>query len=600
MAVAICGLLLWTLRQWGGAGGGLSSDTPGLLFPRGLGEVDSLIVERGAFRMDLRWQDGRWRQMEPFAAEVDQVVVRRMLDALADLTVRQRISLDELRRRALKLGDFGLAPAQTRVVVRTASRRIELGFGNRTPDGSEVYFYLDAAAQVMAAPCAALDAVPVSLEGVRERALLRDSGRAATALELRRANVSYVKLERVGADWQLVLPVAAPADPEKVERILSGLRQARIEAFVWPSGASNLDTQVVGTLRARQAIYGLDADAAVQAQFWETGGPAGIRLLFGKTVEGHPGWVYALTPDGQIVVAVTNDVVQPLLATAADLRDRRLFRESPADIARIQLRFAEQIVECRQDAQKRWVLVSPQQDVADQEQVGRLLIGLLRLRAQQVFDPAPGAPVAAAFPANPICLVELGAAAQTRRFAVTLGETPGTMNVVFTNPPVRFVVASSNLPPAVLAPAAAFGLRDRIVLSVATSAVRRIAVRRGEELEAVERAADGDLWQVSGSPSGKAVAVDAVNAWLTLLGGLPAARIERLGAGARELEECGLDEPPMEIDLDLLSADVLRKVLLIGRSTGDGGRYAQLRGHDTIFALAPETVRVIDRRLVLP
>ena len=83
MAVAICGLLLWTLRQWGGAGGGLSSDTPGLLFPRGLGEVDSLIVERGAFRMDLRWQDGRWRQMEPFAAEVDQVVVRRMLDALA-------------------------------------------------------------------------------------------------------------------------------------------------------------------------------------------------------------------------------------------------------------------------------------------------------------------------------------------------------------------------------------------------------------------------------------------------------------------------------------------------------------------------------------
>ena len=50
----------------------------------------------------------------------------------------------------------------------------------------------------LAAPCAVLDAVPVSIEGVREHALLRDSGRAATALELRRANVSYVKLERVG------------------------------------------------------------------------------------------------------------------------------------------------------------------------------------------------------------------------------------------------------------------------------------------------------------------------------------------------------------------------------------------------------------------
>ena len=599
IAAAVCGLLLWTLAHWRPDGGAPLSDTPGLLFPRGLGEVDSLIVEQGAFRMDLRREDGRWRQVEPFATEVDQVAVRRTLDALSDLTVLERITLDQLRRRELQLKDFGLSTAQMRVIVRTASRRIELCFGNRTPDGREVYFYLDAATQVLVAPCAVLDAVPVSIESVRDRALLRDTGRSATALELRRADMPYIKLEHVGGEWQLVQPYAAAADSDMIERILSGLRQTRIEAFIWPSGANTNEALSSGNLRLRLALYGLDDDNAVQVQFWETGGPAGVRLRFGKPVEGHPGWIYAQPVDEQIVVAVTNAVLPSLLVTPSALCDRRLFRETPAEIARVQLRFADQLVECRRDEKQRWTLVSPQQDAADQEQVGRLLVGLLRLRAQQVFDPHAGATPEFVLPPNPVCVVELATAARTRRFAVAPDETPGLMDIVFTNSATRFVVAGSNLPSAVLSPAGAYGLRDRVVLAVATSAVRRVSVRRDTETETVERMPDSELWQVSGNSSGKAV-TDALNAWLTLMSSLPAARIERLGVSARDLENYGLAEPAMEIDLDLLSTEALRKVLLIGRSAADGGRYALLRGHDAVFVLAPETMRVIERRLVQP
>ena len=599
IAAAICGLLLWTLSHWRPESSAGAPDAPGLLFPRGLGEVESLIVEQGAFRMDLRQQGGTWRQVEPFAADVDPQAVRRTLDVLADMTVQERISLDELRRRALQLKDFGLSPAQTRVIVRTAARRIELGFGNLTPDGREVYFYLDAAAQVLVTPRAALEAVPNSLERVRERALLHDSGRAVTALELRRAALPYVKLTHAGNEWNMSQPYAAAADPALVEQILASLRRVRIESFVWPSVSTN-ESQVAGSgsLRSRLALYGLDADAAVQVQFWETGGPAGVRLRFGKAVDGHPGWIYALTADEQSVVAVTNTVLSVLQATPSDLREHRLFREKPEEITRVQLRFAEQLVECRRDEKNRWALVSPLQDTADQEQVGRMLVGLLRLRAQQVVDP----PISAGSDVGPstgaVCVVELGSAVRSTRFAVLPNELVGLMDVVFTNAPTRYVVAASNLPPAICSPAAAYGLRDRIVLSVATSAVRRITVRRDTEVEVVERMPDGDLWQVAGSPAGKNVANDSLTAWLALLNQLPATRIERLGVPAAELERYGLTEPAQEVDVDLLSADALRKVLLIGRSLADGGCYAMLRGHDVIFVLGPETMRVIAARLV--
>ena len=595
MAVALCGLLLWLLHQWRPEGGREAAETAGLLFPRGLDQVDALIVEQGASRMELQRQGAIWSQVSPFAAGVDARAVQRLLDALADMMVRERISLDELRRRNLQLKDFGLAPVQTRVIVRTAARRIELCFGRLTPDGREVYFYLDVAGQLLVAPRGVLEAIPASLESVRERSLLRDTGRAVTAVELRGAERSYIKLTHGGSDWQMVLPYAAAADAGRVEQILTTLRQARIEAFVWPSAVSN-DLSTVGGMRARLALYGLDADNALQVQFWESGGPAGVRLRFGKAVEGQPGWVYALTVDEQSVVAVTNSVVAALQVQPADLRDGRLFRGKPDEIARVQLRFAEQLIECCRDENLRWALVSPQQDAADQEQVDRLLVGLMRLRAVRVVDPPAGSTWVPS--TNPICVVELGRAAGELRFAVSAGEVAGRMEVVFTNSPTRYVVDVSQLPPAVLTPKAAYGLRDRTVLAVATSAVRRIAVRRGAESEAVERVADGAGWQAG--VAGKAMTnVEAPADWLRLLARLPAARIERLGTtGERELATYGLAAPLWEIEVDLLAEDALRKVLLVGASAGDGGRYAMLRGHEVVFVLGAETVRVLERKLL--
>lgn len=600
VAVAVCGLLLWTLQhQRPQVAEADASAASGVIFPHGFGDVESVIVEHGGFRTDLRLQGGGWRQAEPFAAEVDQVAVRKFLDALANAPLLERLTLEELRRRELQLKDFGLAPAQTRVVIRNAASRIELCFGNRTPDGGEVYLYVDTASQVLVTPQSVLDAVPVSLENIRDRALLSGGRQPVTVLELRRANLPFVKLARTDAGWQLTQPLLAPADAERVDSLLACLRQARIEAFIWPSGATNGFEQTSGSLRSRLALYGLDAESSVQVQFWEAGGPAGVRLSFGKGVDGHAGWIYALTADGQSVVAVTNTVVAALLATPTDLRDRRLFRETPDEVLGVQLRFADQLVECRRDEQRAWALVSPLQDAADQGQVERLLLGILRLRADHIVEPPAGVPERGV-PVPPVCVLELTLTSQVRRVTLTPDAQPGWTDLVFTNAAARYVVATSNLPPAVLAPSAAYGLRDRLVMAVATASVRRVSVRRGQDDETVERVPDGDTWQVSGNPAGKAVSPEGLPAWLALCAALPAARIECLGAGARDLDRYGLSEPWMEIDVDLLSSEALRKAVLIGGSTRDGGRYAMLRGHDVIFVLGPETVRMLGSRLVQP
>ena len=600
-AVAVCGLLLWTMdRRHHDVGGLDAGGTVGRVFPRGLDDVDSIIVERGSFRTTLRQQGGRWQQIEPFAAEVDQTAVRKFFDALADAPLLERITLDELRRRELGLNDFGLAPAQTRVVVRTASRRIEVGFGRLTPGSNEVYCYLDTASQVLVTSRSVLDAIPVSAASLLERSLLRAGGPPVMALELRRAGMPYVKLVRIGGVWQMAQPVSAPADESVVDAMLAGLRKARIESFVWPP--AGISEPLPGGLRSRLPLYGLDAESAVQVQLWDVGGPVGVRLRFGKPVEDHAGWVYALTADEQGVVAVTNAVLSALMATPADLRDRRIFPSFSEEIVRFNLRFAEQLVECRSDRKQNWTMVSPVQDAADQEQVTRFLRGLLRLRAERVMENPPASSASITMeqgaPTNVVCVVELASTSRVSRLAIAPSATPGCMEITFTNLPVRYVVATSNLPPVVLSPVAAYSLHEHMVLALATSTVRRVCVQRGNEVEEIERVPEGEAWQVTGAPAGKTVTTESLSAWMALLLGLPSARIEQLGFSEHDNATFGFDNPWMQIRLDVLSADAVRKIVIVGRTSPDGGRYAMLRGHEAIFVLGPETLRVLGLKLV--
>jgi hypothetical protein len=556
------------------------------LVPGGLADVDSLIVERGGQRLELRRTGAAWDVCQPFAAGADPVAVLRLLDALERAPVRERLSMDELGRRALGLGDLGLAPPVARIVARSANRRVELQFGACLPSGREVYVCSDQAEEsVLVTDQDVFAAVPDSLDQMRERTLWRETQSRVTAIELRRPGMPFVKLVRDGDDWQMAQPVSARANPAVVGRALDALRGARIERFVWPSGTNG----VTGGIRTRLAYYGLDGDSGVQVQLWESGNPVGVRLRFGRPVDGASGWVYALAPGDASVVAVTNAVLTGLLVSPAELRDKRLMSVKADEITRLMLQTADQTVTLVRANGHGWNLTTPVQGRADAVAADRLAVALADLRAERVLD-ADAAAVAAG--TEPAYSVEVTAGPAGWRFSVTpsLVET-GCVNIVFTNAPAVFVVAATNLPPALFSPEGVLELVDRTVLSLPAVTVRRLIVRRGNESWDVQRAATGEGWQAA---DGREPDAAAIAAWLGLLGACRADRTERLGAGARDPAAFGMREPWLEATVVVSADDALRKVLLVGRPAGANGRFAMLRGDDVIFVLGPDALRVLE------
>jgi hypothetical protein len=556
------------------------------LLPGGTAEVDWLIVERGGQRLELRRSGKTWQVSQPFAAGADSVAVLKLLDAIERAPVRDRFTLKDLERRALDLGDLGLAPPQARIVIGSPSRRVELQLGAALPSAREIYVSSDQAARtVWVTDRDLLAAVPDSLDRMRERTLWRETQSRVTAIELRRPGMPFVKLIRDGEEWQMVQPFTARAHGSAVARALDALRAVRIERFVWPTGAEEPN----GGIRTRLAYYGLDGESGIQVQLWESGNPVGIRLLFGHPIEENPGWVYALTPGDASVVAVSQAVLQPLMIPPSELRDNRLLPVPPDRVTRLTMQIQSQTLTFAREPEQGWTLTTPVRVRADAAAMGRLLQGVTSLRADRVLDADP---VARATDDEPLASLDVTAGDSEWRLTITPSPAePGFVHVVFTNKPSLFVVATTNLPLPLIRADGVRGLLDRTLLAAPAASVRRLTVKRGNEVWSVQRAANGDGWE---SAAGREPDPEAIQSWLTALAACQAEWIEAIGAAARDVAAFGMEEPWMEATIEAAADEPWRRVLLIGRETGAGNRFAMLRGHEVIYLLGPDLLRLLE------
>ena len=85
---------------------------------------------------------------------------------------------------------------------------------------------------------------------------------------------------------------------------------------------------------------------------------------------------------------------------------------------------------------------------------------------------------------------------------------------------------------------------------------------------------------------------------LKALAPLKALRVERLKVSASGLAAYGLDRPVVRLAVDLDRANAVRRNILIGARTPDGGHYATVGAADAVFVVSPEVVEALSAPLV--
>ena len=599
--IALCALLLWGLQRRERLFPG-KNKTPAVLLEQSLAGVDRVTVERGDARIGLLLQDGRWVMVAPFQAQVDQGAVSRLLDVFESARVKDSLVFQELRNRELSLKEFGLSPANTHVVLEGPRQRDEYLFGAFTPLGSEVYVRMNLAEQILVVAASLYDAVPRTADDLRSRKLVHCDRALVRTLEVRTPGRPFLQLSKDTGTWRLVQPAPAPASDVKIEALIDTLYEARVSRFIWPTVSNVMDiAETEAAVKTRMGVYGLEPDTGVQVQLQEKGAASPAKIVFGHPLGESAGLTYALLPGGDAIGAVSNAVVDAFLLTVADLRDTRLFFESPPSVRRFQVYFGDVLFVLTQ-TNGLWRLETPVADVADQVVVRDTVERLLRLNAESIDSDAASEARRVNNEQNlPISHVELFTDQASWRFSISPDDIEGKfLRVTFTNAPAVFRVASSNVPPALVSMIGLLGLRDKTLLALPAVSLRRIALKReGQPAETVERGKDDSVWRLGGGMTGKIVAA-RLEALVTRLGGLRADRVESLGVMSDKIDAYGFRIPWLEVSVDVEADDAMRKTILVGKEAGFGKRYAMVRGLDVLFVLGQEELQVLSERLVEP
>ncbi len=620
IVVCLLGVALWLMQQ--------NVDTTdqrlelaGSVLDVDLLHVDSLVVQQEDEEIELVRRGEEWWIVRPIEARADEAKIGRLLSMSEALVCAETITREQREHRALSLGDYGLDIPRTSVTYCTplGTRRLLIGHDARL--GERTYVRIDGDSDVMLAEGKLRDALPGSLESLRDRMLMRGQAARVVRLEIERPDGGFVQLLRGPAGWALQQPLREPADALVLDALLDALFAARIERFVWdppvgvPAVAADA-SPVIDAPAAPVESYGLAADTApARLRVWLAGNDLGQELTFGKAVEDDGGLVYAMFSDSGSVFTLDAGLLEKCQLPVDALRSRVLVRLDPGRVRYLAVQQGDRKLTLGYTPDAGWSILEPIQWPADRETVAGVLRTLTDARIQSFVDtPATNPPVTAddtaalhvtldtVYPPQGGAGDEGGGVPGAKMdrdvgrcelVAVENG-ADDQMLVQITGRRGRFHIRRDALVFLPEAAALPFAFFDRTVLAVSPDRVQRIVMRRGEGEQVLERGAEG-TWRTPEDVAGVPDALVLSDA-LFCVSNLRAVRVA--DQHPKDLAAYGLDQTDTSFTIGLTGGEAIQKTILIGASAGDAGRYAMIQGQEVVFILGQAVADGLLRDLV--
>jgi len=585
-------------------------------------EVNYLKVEKDEFSVECGKTNGVWSILHPLNARASEGEIERILSVVERMPREDTITFAQMQARELSLTDYGLRQPRARFVLRDVQGRREVLVGDDAPLGESLYVAVSGMADVYRTDREIFDAVPDSVEALRDRSILRGDVFGTTRLEIQRPGGGFIQLTRTASVWFLQQPVSARADGARISGMLEALYALQVDEFVWDPvpDAEGAAPGIQDDADARLAPYGFADETAVRITTWGNGHDIDKELVLGKQGGEAGNLVYAKRRGVPSIYLVSRSILDTFTVTVNDLRDRNVFKVAPEDVHYVCLQQGERRLVLHKEKQRGWLIVEPVQWKADDEVISELVQKLSRWRVSAFVDGV-ATNLAKQGLAPPFVTIELadrspppdrgGGDAERAVGTAEAGKPPaadlplqvGSAPAERANVFARFGGADSvfEIPGTAVralgaAPSDPLYYRDRTMLAVPPASVKRMALLKGGKEQSVTLNETG-TW-VSTSPATNRAVQAAVEDVIFFVSNLRALRVERHNPD--NLAAYGLDRSGVTLTLGLSGEEGIQKSLLMGFRAKTDGIYAMVQGQDVVFVLAHGVADRISRDLVEP
>jgi hypothetical protein len=309
-----------------------------------------------------------WRLTEPIRYPARGGEIEALLDSLAMLEWKDRISDQELRDRPDAQQQYGFVQPQFSILLQTGGQDRRLEIGDLSPLGDEVFLNLVGSTAICLTDADVLKLIPQNKDQWRDLSLLDLAKIPFDELTVRAAardKLLDLRRDPTNRLWYMNRPWPARADSAVVNALLDQLQHSQVKGFV--SDDPQADLEPFG-LQSSPQTPGL-------TMVFSNGANLAAVLEIGGTPTNHPGLAYARRQDLSNVVLVADEPFRAWQADYTNFLDQHLISLSPDWIESIEAHGEDDFF-VRKKTNGQWEVQGRENFPADSELMKDWLSGL--------------------------------------------------------------------------------------------------------------------------------------------------------------------------------------------------------------------------------
>ena len=292
-------------------------------------KIDGVIIQNGDEKIEIRRRDGKWRLETPIKDQADSSLVENLFSDLENWQKDSTISAKEIDADKSKLNEYGLNKSKLRLKLTGQERPPEILFGKDAALEGKMYVRFEDSKETFLAGQSIKKDVDKKPEEFRDRKLTDLSTTQVSRLILK-TPAGEMELQKKGDHWDIMKPLRARADEQKVRDLIAQVTSSRIQQFV-ADDRGDLHAYGLADPRGSITLFGQEEK---KDQKVEIGGSIkvfgqedkGQMLQIGAVSQKEKDQVYARFAPRGFVYTLPKRIEEVLNTKPDDLRDHHLVR----------------------------------------------------------------------------------------------------------------------------------------------------------------------------------------------------------------------------------------------------------------------------------
>ncbi len=194
-------------------------------------KVDGIVIKNGDQQIEIRRRENKWRLETPIKDQADGALVDNLLSDLETWEKEGTIPAKDIEADKSKLTEYGLNNPKLKLKLLGRDKPPEIWFGKDAALEGRMYVRLQNSKETFLARQSIRKDIDKKPEEFRDRKLTD-----LTTAQVRRITLKTpageMELEKKGDHWDILKPLRARADDQKVGDLIAQITTARIQQFV--------------------------------------------------------------------------------------------------------------------------------------------------------------------------------------------------------------------------------------------------------------------------------------------------------------------------------------------------------------------------------